>query len=127
MDAFSRAVAPVGRLHIISLIGPGGVHANDRHLVSLVDLAARHGVPSVRIHALLDGRDTPPRSALGFVADLEARLVGVHPNVRIASVGGRYFAMDRDGRWDRIERGYDAIVHAQGEHAQSATAAVEAG
>ena len=127
MDAFSRAVGPVGRLHIISLIGPGGVHANDRHLVSLVDLAAQHAVPSVRIHALLDGRDTPPRSALGFIDDLEQRLVGVHPNVRIASVGGRYFAMDRDRRWDRIERGYDAIVHGQGEHAQSATEAVEAG
>jgi 2,3-bisphosphoglycerate-independent phosphoglycerate mutase len=127
IEAFSRAAGPDGRLHIISLIGPGGVHANDRHLVSLVDLAARNALSAVRIHALLDGRDTPPRSALGFVADLEARLAGVHPNVRIASVGGRYFAMDRDGRWDRIERGYDAIVHGQGEHAQSATAAVEAG
>ena len=83
--------------------------------------------PSVRVHALLDGRDTPPRSALGFVRDLEARLAAVHPDARIATVGGRYWAMDRDQRWDRIERGYDAIVHGVGEHAPSATAAIEAG
>ncbi len=117
---------PDGRLHVISLVGPGGVHANDRHLVALVALAAREGVPSVRVHALLDGRDTPPRSALGFVADLERRLAAAHPDARIASIGGRYYAMDRDGRWDRIERGYDAIVRGVGDHAASATAAIEA-
>ena len=115
-----------GRLHAVGLIGPGGVHANDRHLVALVELAARLGVPSVRVHALLDGRDTPPSSALGFMADLEARLAIVHPDVRIASVGGRYYAMDRDQRWERTERGYDAIVHAAGLRAVSATAAIEA-
>ena len=106
-----------GRLHAVGLIGPGGVHANDRHLVALVELAARLGVPSVRIHALLDGRDTPPSSALGFMRDLEARLADAHPDARIASVGGRYYAMDRDRRWERVERGYDAIVHAAGLHA----------
>jgi 2,3-bisphosphoglycerate-independent phosphoglycerate mutase len=116
-----------GRLHAVGLIGPGGVHAHDRHLVALVELAARLDVPSVRIHALLDGRDTPPSSALGFVRDLEARLGVVHPDARIASVGGRYWAMDRDQRWDRTERGYDAIVHGEGDHAPSATAAIEAG
>jgi len=126
VDTCRRAARPGGRLHIVSLIGPGGVHANDRHLVALVELAARSDVPSVRIHALLDGRDTPPRSALGFVADLEDRLAEAHPDARIATVGGRYFAMDRDGRWDRIERGYDAIVHGVGERAPSATAAIEA-
>ena len=85
------------------------------------------GVARVRVHALLDGRDTPPRSALGFVADLERRLADAHPDARIATVGGRYFAMDRDKRWDRVERGYDAIVHAEcGEHAPTATAAIEA-
>ena len=126
LDACRRAAHPDGRLHVISLIGPGGVHANDRHLVAVVALAARSGVPSVRVHALLDGRDTPPRSALGFVADLEARLQAAHPDARIASVGGRYFAMDRDGRWDRVERGYDAIVRGYGDHAPSATAAIEA-
>ena len=126
LDACARAGGDDGRLHIVSLIGPGGVHANDRHLVALVELAARQGVRHVRIHALLDGRDTPPSSALGFVSDLERRLAAAHPDARIATVGGRYWAMDRDKRWDRTERGYDAIVHGEGEHAPSAIAAIEA-
>jgi 2,3-bisphosphoglycerate-independent phosphoglycerate mutase len=126
-DACRRATDADGRLHLISLIGPGGVHANDRHLVALARLAAQRAVPALRIHALLDGRDTPPRSALGYLDDLEGRLKDSHPDVRIASVGGRYFAMDRDSRWDRIERGYDAIVHGVGERAGSAAAAIEAG
>ncbi len=124
--ACARAAGLDGRLHLIGLIGPGGVHANDRHLVALVELAAAMGVPHVRIHALLDGRDTPPRSALGFIAQLEGRLAAIHPDARIASVGGRYYAMDRDHRWDRVERGYDAIVHGVGDRAPSATAAIEA-
>ncbi len=125
LDACDRAAREGGRLHLVSLVGPGGVHANDRHLVALVELAARRSVPAVRVHALLDGRDTPPRSALEFVRDLEARLAGAHPDARIATVGGRYFAMDRDQRWDRIARGYDAIVHGVGERAPSAIAAIE--
>ncbi len=116
-----------GRLHVVSLIGPGGVHANDRHLVAIVELAARLRVPAVRIHALLDGRDTPPRSALGHVRGLESGLAAAHPDARIATVGGRYYAMDRDQRWERVERGYDAIVHGVGERASSATSAIEGG
>ena len=123
-DACTRA-KQTGRLHAVGLIGPGGVHSHDRHLVALVELAARMGVPRVRVHALLDGRDTPPSSALGFMADLEARLAAVHPDVKVATVGGRYYAMDRDKRWERTERGYDAIVHAEGLHAPSAKAAIE--
>jgi 2,3-bisphosphoglycerate-independent phosphoglycerate mutase len=126
LEACRRAARPDGRLHVISLVGPGGVHANDRHLVALAELAARRAVPEVRVHALLDGRDTPPRSALGYVADLEARLRVAHPDAAIATVGGRYYAMDRDRRWDRIERGYDAIVHGLGERAASPRAAIEA-
>ena len=94
LDACDRAARPDGRLHLISLVGPGGVHANDRHLVAIAELAARRGVPSVRVHALLDGRDTPPRSALGFVADLEARLADGPPR-RADRVGRR--ALLRDG------------------------------
>jgi 2,3-bisphosphoglycerate-independent phosphoglycerate mutase len=125
LDACARAVA-TGRLHTVGLVGPGGVHAHDRHLVALARLASARGVPSVRVHALLDGRDTAPSSGLGFVRDLEAQLHAVHPDVRIATVGGRYWAMDRDRRWDRVERGYDAIVHGIGVHAVGATAAIEA-
>ena len=125
LAACDRALE-TGVLHTVGLVGPGGVHAHDRHLLALVRLAKARGVPRVRIHALLDGRDTPPSSALGFLRDLEAQLAGAHPDARIASVGGRYFAMDRDQRWDRTERGYDAIVHAEGLRAPSAIAAIEA-
>jgi len=126
VHACERAKATKGRMNVVGLIGPGGVHANDRHLVALAELAAKRGVPHVRVHALLDGRDTPPRSALDFMHDLEPRLAAAHPDARVASVGGRYFAMDRDRRWDRIEAGYDAIVHGVGEHAPSAATAIEA-
>ena len=126
LAATDRALETSGRLNIVGLIGPGGVHAHDRHLVALAELAARRSVPHVRVHALLDGRDTPPRSALAFMRDLEARLAAAHPDARVASVGGRYFAMDRDRRWDQTEAGYDAIVHGLGEHAPSATEAIEA-
>lgn len=123
--ACGRAVERDRPLHIVGLIGPGGVHANDRHLVALVELAARQGVRAVRIHALLDGRDTPPSSGLGFALDLEARLATAHPDARIATVGGRYFAMDRDQRWERVEAGYDAIVHAEAAHgAPTSSAAI---
>jgi 2,3-bisphosphoglycerate-independent phosphoglycerate mutase len=127
LAACDRALETGGVLHAISLIGPGGVHANDRHLVALARLAVAHGVPHVAVHALLDGRDTPPSSALGFIEDLERRLALTHPGAAIATVGGRYYAMDRDRRWDRIERGYDAIVHAEAaHHATSAAAAIRA-
>jgi 2,3-bisphosphoglycerate-independent phosphoglycerate mutase len=127
LEACARAAEPGRRLHVISLIGPGGVHANDRHLVALARLAADRAVREVRVHALLDGRDTPPRSALEFVRDLETRLADAHPDARIATVGGRYYAMDRDRRWERIAKGYRAIVHgAADHHATSAEAAIEA-
>jgi len=126
IEACDRAAGRGTPLHAISLVGPGGVHANDRHLVALAALAARRGVASVAVHALLDGRDTPPRSAIAYVLDLEARLSATHPGAAIATVGGRYFAMDRDRRWERTERGYDAIVHASGLRADSAVAAIEA-
>jgi 2,3-bisphosphoglycerate-independent phosphoglycerate mutase len=127
LAACARARERGGRLHVVSLVGPGGVHANDRHLVALAALAAAERVPAVAVHALLDGRDTAPSSGLEYVRDLEARLAGAHPAARIATVGGRYYAMDRDARWDRVERGYDAIVHADAAHrALSADAAIEA-
>jgi 2,3-bisphosphoglycerate-independent phosphoglycerate mutase len=116
LNACRRARERHGLLHAVTLIGPGGVHANDRHLVALAQLAAREDVDRVAIHALLDGRDTPPSSALEFTVDLERRLGNAHPGAAIASIGGRYFAMDRDKRWERTERGYDAIVHAEGSH-----------
>ena len=115
-------------LHLISLVGPGGVHANDRHLVAVAKMAADQGVKRVRVHGLLDGRDTPPRSAIDYVPDLEKRLAAVHPDAKFATIGGRYYAMDRDKRWERTGKGYEAIVHGIAEHtAPSATGAVEQG
>ena len=85
LEATRRAREGHGILHVVSLVGPGGVHANDRHLVALVELAHRERVPVVAIHALLDGRDTPPSSASGFMVDLERRLAVAHPGAGIAT------------------------------------------
>ena len=122
--ACARADQPDDAEDAVTLARPGGVHAHDRHIVALTELARREAVASVRVHALLDGRDTPPSSALPFAVELERRLADAHPDARIASVGGRYFAMDRDQRWDRTERGYDAIVHAEADY--RATSAADA-
>jgi 2,3-bisphosphoglycerate-independent phosphoglycerate mutase len=128
LELCARAKEDDHTLHLISLVGPGGVHANDRHLVAVARLAADQGVKRVRVHGLLDGRDTPPRSAIEFVPDLEKRLAAAHPDAKIATIGGRYYAMDRDKRWERTGKGYQAIVRAVADfHASSATAAVEQG
>jgi 2,3-bisphosphoglycerate-independent phosphoglycerate mutase len=118
-------VARGGRLHLMGLVGPGGIHAVDEHLVAMVDLAARAGLPGERVlfHAFTDGRDTPPRSADRFLPELEARFAG---RATVATVTGRYWAMDRDKRWDRTKRAYDAIVHGQGLHAHDAAGAIAA-
>ena len=107
-------------LHLIGLVSDGGVHSHQRHLVALVERAASLGVENVFVHALTDGRDTPPNAGLDYLAALEQTmdLLGVG---RIASVCGRYFAMDRDQRWPRTKRAYDAIVSGDARSASSAT------
>ncbi|MGZ3587564.1 MAG: 2,3-bisphosphoglycerate-independent phosphoglycerate mutase [Candidatus Limnocylindrales bacterium] len=127
LAACDRAARPGGRLHLVSLVGPGGVHAQDRHLVAVAGLAAARGVQDVVVHGLLDGRDTPPRSALEFVRDLETRLAGEGGGARLATLGGRYYAMDRDRRWERTRLGWEAIVKGEVLHAPSALAAIEQG
>ena len=113
-------------LHVMGLLSPGGVHSHEAHLFAMLRMARDLGVPRVAVHALLDGRDTPPRSAQASLAALQA-LCDALGNARIASVGGRYFAMDRDGRWDRVQRGWDAIVEARADHhASDALAALQA-
>lgn len=106
-----------GILHLMGLIGRGGVHAIDTHLDAALELAERHSVQRVAVHAFLDGRDTPPRSAAGFIRELETSLKNHSTrgtSCFIASLSGRYYAMDRDKRWDRLKLAYDAIVHGQG-------------
>lgn len=120
--AIAHAAASGGRLHLMGLLSDGGVHSSLDHLLALIDVAAARGV-EVWVHAFLDGRDTPPRSALGYVDALEARLRG---KGAVATVSGRYYAMDRDQRWERVQAAHDAIVTARGPRAPSARAAVEA-
>ena len=100
-------------LHLVGLLGNGGVHGLDRHLEAAIELGVRHGVANIAIHGFLDGRDTPPKSAAGFMADLvraAKRLGNRSTRVFVASATGRYFVMDRDHRWDRTRLGYDAMV-----------------
>jgi 2,3-bisphosphoglycerate-independent phosphoglycerate mutase len=103
-----------GTLHLMGLIGGGGVHAIDRHSFAMLDLAKREGVERVAIHTFLDGRDTLPKSALGYMQQLLDYIRKVGSPVRIASVSGRYYGMDRDRRWDRTELAYRAIVLGEG-------------
>lgn len=105
--ACAHARTSGGTLHLMGLVGDGGVHAHQSHVLAMVELAQRERVPRVAIHALMDGRDTMPRSGLGY---LTALADGVRGRAVIASVGGRYFGMDRDNRWPRVERWYRASV-----------------
>jgi len=111
-----------GTLHLMGLIGNGGVHALDKHLVALIDLAAKQRVQRVAIHALLDGRDTMPRSGLGY---MKALLDHARDRAQVASLGGRYFGMDRDARWDRMEKWYLASVKGVGPHGDDPLAVIQ--
>lgn len=120
------ARAAGGTLHLLGLISPGGVHSHERHVHAMLDLAARESVPRIAVHVFLDGRDTPPKSAEPSLRALEAKCA-VTPGAFIASVSGRYYAMDRDKRWERVQQAWAAIVEAQAPfHATSAIAALAA-
>lgn len=97
-----------GTLNIFGLVSPGGVHSHETHILAMLDLTARRGVERIAVHAFLDGRDTPPCSARPSLEKLEAKCAEL-PNVFIATVSGRYYAMDRDQRWDRVQLAYEAI------------------
>ena len=104
-----------GACHLMGLASPGGVHAHQDHLVVLANIIAGAGVP-VWIHAFLDGRDTPPRSALEYLEQIAAGLKKDLP-IKFATIGGRYYAMDRDKRWERVEQAYDCHRRRQGRDA----------
>ena len=112
------------KLHIMGLVSDGGVHSHQRHLFALLELAKRKDFEDVYVHCFLDGRDTPPASAEGYLAELEAKMSekGVG---KIATIMGRFYAMDRDKRWNRIQKAYDAMVKGEGEKASSASVAIE--
>ena len=115
--------SPRGRLHLMGLVSDGGVHSGWEHIEALIELAAREGVPDLVVHAFTDGRDTLPESSEGYIPELERWL---RQAGRIGTVSGRYYAMDRDTRWERTKLAYDALVHAQGLRAESAQAAIAA-
>jgi 2,3-bisphosphoglycerate-independent phosphoglycerate mutase len=112
-----------GRLHAIGLISDGGVHSGWTHIEAVIELAADEGVTELILHALTDGRDTLPHAGAGYLEEVGRWL---RQAGRIGTVGGRYWGMDRDRRWDRTKRAYDAIVHGRGPTAESAVAAVRA-
>jgi len=112
-----------GTLHLMGLVSDGGVHSHIRHLLALLAIAKARGATDIAVHAFTDGRDTAPDSGAGFVAELEAALAALGVG-RIATVIGRYYAMDRDRRWERTKAAYDAIVLGEGETAASASEAV---
>jgi len=119
-----RAACDSERLHLLGLVSAGGVHASMQHLRALVELAESQGVPDAVIHAFTDGRDTNPDSGAGYLAELEQSLP---ERARVASVTGRYYAMDRDRRWERTELSREALVDGEAEHrAESGEAAVQA-
>ena len=105
-------------LHLMGLVSDGGVHSHNTHIYGLLELAKRQGIEKVYVHCFLDGRDTPPESGKGYVEELEAKMkeIGVG---EVATVMGRYYAMDRDNRWDRVEKAYRALVYGEGEQAVS--------
>ena len=111
-------------LHLYGLLSDGGVHSHNTHLYALLELAKAHGLTKVYVHAFLDGRDTPPTSGLGYIKELEAKMAEIGVG-KIATVSGRYYAMDRDNRWERVELAYTALTQGKGEAAKTVVECME--
>jgi 2,3-bisphosphoglycerate-independent phosphoglycerate mutase len=125
-ETLRAALTGAERVHLIGLVSDGGVHSSERHLKALIELGAELGVEDLVVHAFTDGRDTSPTAGAGYLAEVEGWLREAG-NGRVGSVIGRYFAMDRDSRWDRTQKAYDLLVHGRDEHAaDSGEAAVKA-
>ena len=124
IEAIENCKKHNSKLHILGLVSDGGVHSHNRHLYGLLEMAKRRDFEQVYVHCFLDGRDTPPSSADGYVAELEEKMreKGIG---KIASLSGRFFAMDRDKRWERVQKCYNALVNGEGIKAGSALKAIE--
>ncbi|MBQ7760055.1 MAG: 2,3-bisphosphoglycerate-independent phosphoglycerate mutase, partial [Acidaminococcaceae bacterium] len=112
-------------LHLMGLLSDGGVHSNINHLIALLEMAKARGLEKVYVHAFLDGRDVPPKSAVGFIKQLQEVMAATSFG-KIATVIGRYYAMDRDKRWDRVEKAYRALVLGEGKIVAEPVEGVEA-
>ncbi|MGN1267591.1 MAG: 2,3-bisphosphoglycerate-independent phosphoglycerate mutase, partial [Dorea sp.] len=125
LAACENAKANNSALHMMGLVSDGGVHSHNEHIYGLLELAKRQGLEKVYVHCFLDGRDTPPASGKDYVAQLVEKMkeIGVG---EVATVMGRYYAMDRDNRWDRVEKAYRAIVHGEGEAAVGGPEGIQA-
>ena len=124
IEAIENCKKHNSKLHILGLLSDGGVHSHIRHLYGLLEMAKRRDFEDVYVHCFLDGRDTPPASAEGYITQLEEKMKEKKVG-KIASISGRYYAMDRDKRWDRVKKCYDALVRGEGNKATSATIAIE--
>ena len=123
LRAFELAQKNGSRIHFIGLVSKGGVHSSQEHLYALCQMAKEHQIENAFIHAFTDGRDCDPTSGLRFVQELEAEITDTP--AKVVSVVGRYYAMDRDNRWERIKKAYDLLVHAKGEHFASVSEALQ--
>ncbi|MEG2671864.1 MAG: 2,3-bisphosphoglycerate-independent phosphoglycerate mutase [Ruthenibacterium sp.] len=119
LNAANAAVQNGKALHLVGLLSNGGVHSHNSHLYGLLALAKKAGVQNVYVHAIMDGRDVPPDSGKGFIIELEEKMkeIGIG---KIATITGRYYAMDRDNRWDRVEKAYAAMVYGEGNYGDAA-------
>ena len=125
LEAIENCKKNGSALHCFGLLSDGGVHSHNTHLYGVLEMAKRNGLENVYVHLFLDGRDTAPTSGKGFIEELLAKMdeIGVG---KVASISGRYYAMDRDNRWDRVQKAYNAIVMGQGNTADSAIDAIDA-
>lgn len=123
-DVMQKAKAGDGALHLMGLLSDGGVHSHITHLYALIEMAKQYGLTKVYVHGFLDGRDVPPSSAADFIQALEDKLAEIGIG-KLASIAGRYYAMDRDKRWERNEKAYAALVYGEGEKAATSKAAIE--
>ena len=125
VNAMDKAIENGTALHLMGLLSSGGVHSHNTHLYGILELAKKKGLENVYVHAFLDGRDVPPSSAAEFMDELLDKMkeIGVG---KVATVSGRYYAMDRDNNWDRVEQAYRSLTTGEGKQAESAVAAMEA-
>lgn len=123
IDAMMNVKSRGSSLHLMGLLSDGGVHSHVSHLYALLEMAKEYGIVRVYVHAFLDGRDVPPKSALTYIEDAEIKMKDL--GGEFATISGRYYAMDRDKRWDRVEKAYNAMTRGEGETATTASSAVK--